>query len=497
MSSVQSVQPGLCDRLVLQIPALLVVVCLCSTVVMALSEKEALELALLHHPQLQIAKIDRSYDSLSHESVKSELFPTFSFAASEKYVPVDTTTVTLIKKPTPIKAGFDERSTRFQAKVNATQQLSSAAVIEASIEQNQNHAMAGDSSTYATTATAQITQPFLKNSGKHGALAYSLRIKSIDAKESRLQFKKKVLTTITEVRTLYWDAYEKEMLLMIVGEKKTFSQKRLLTARSKFTFKTASELDTLSAYLDFLESTRLMMQAENDRSNALRQLSRVLNASLSSLTIDTAASIAIDSLPPADLLLSAALNNDPHMALFSVMKERFFAQKEYSRNQRLPELSIQAAVSTSRSGGKLFSDDNVLHHNAVIGLIAGYELPQTKQKILKAQIDLQERKNDISESAYRRDICDKVNELTLRWNQEIASIDLSRQYRSVAFLQQRAARTGYEIGTVDQITLEKADTDYLEASIRFLQQRITMKKLEILIDEVTTLSLAKYGVVLQ
>jgi len=88
----------------------------------------------------------------------------------------------------------------------------------------------------------------------------------------------------------------------------------------------------------------------------------------------------------------------------------------------------------------------------------------------------------------------QVNELYFAWNQELEQLRLSQTSREIAKKQLHAAEKNLELGAVDMYTKIKAKNDYINAELQYLRRQISMKRLEIIFDEITGNVLTKFGV---
>jgi len=70
----------------------------------------------------------------------------------------------------------------------------------------------------------------------------------------------------------------------------------------------------------------------------------------------------------------------------------------------------------------------------------------------------------------------------------------SKKTKEIADKQLEAAQAGYNLGTIDRLSLVDAENSFLSASIDLLRSQLTMKRILIVVEEVTGTVLERFGV---
>jgi outer membrane protein TolC len=454
----------------------------------ALTEQDALYRALKNNIDISVTRLQLAADSLSWLATRAGRLPTLDLEGSADYAPLDKSTYggVTTDNSKDLSAG---------AAATATQVLPGGATISAGADQNASwQKMDFDSAGYTTKLSVSITQPLLKNAWSNAPFDYTLQVEKLNHEQFSLSQKKQLLSTLSTVRSRYWSWYEKKQLLNIAGQNLEYSRKQMAVARQKFRVGQATELDTLSAALDALQSQQSQMNATADEASARRDLAVVLSTTPDSLELANDLTVTVADLPPAETFLSLVEAYDPQLRIFAVAREKLKLEEKKRRADFWPSLSASGSYSHSLAGDTLFSDNTSSSQNALVSLILSYSLPTTQARVNAAQNRLSQEENDLEREKYRRDLVNKVTELVDSWQLEKARLEIMAISRTVAQKQLDAAQKGYQLGTVDRLALEKAQNDFTQVAVLYFQALVSLKRLEITFDEMSGQILKKFGV---
>jgi len=462
---------------------------ICTANASVLTERDIIFTAIQNNSDIRIAQLDIRSDSLTLESVNSQRLPSLVTELEQQISPYDSVSSILSAYSTPsVATGLE---------VNAIQQVPGGGTVTGTLLGERWSHLDTDSSNYSTSVSIKYTQPLLNGAWKNDVVGYTIALQRLDNKTFTLQQKKAMLATLSSVRNLYWSLYEKQSLCAIFSDRKQYAEKHLSTQRTRFNIGNATKLDTLSAHLDYLEAMRLFLGAKTDAALAQRELATALTLPLDSTRVDTVPDIHLSDLPGTDDFIAQVEAFDPQVKIFEILDTRLQQQMLYNKNQLLPDITLEAGYTRSLTGDAFFDDTRAFSGNAVIALILRYSLPVKSRRIEKEQTGIALQKNALAQQHYSREISRQVEMLVMTWQQELQTLDIAKASRYIAQQQFDAAKAGYDIGTVDQLTLDKAENDYLEMAIRLLQKQVVMKKLEIIFDEITGTVLSRFGVTLQ
>lgn len=469
-----------------------------------LTEKDVLVNALKSNYDILVIGIEKQSDSIDVVAAESSTLPEIALHLGSKVYPLDSTERTIHVDTTIQTQNIDSSFTigsNNQYLVNdfevtASQSFPGGGVLSGSLKESHNKNFSTDSSNYTTDIELLFTQPLLKNGLKFANPAYAIKIRHLDNSQFSLEQKKRILSSLTSVRLLYWELFEKQMLRTIFLDQMIFARKHLETERIKHKIGNTTVIDTLSAHLDYLQAKGSYLGAQTEVALAQKELIVALALDVDSLSVDTADLIQITQLPPPDTFLTMVESFDPQCAVFSVVSEKLALQELYQKNQLLPSLGVQAGVNYSASGDAPFSK-SYSAINGVVGVVLSYSFPVRNKLLDIQQTQLAKKKNTLSQEHYKRKLKKQIQDLYLSWRQELQSLQIAQASKEIALQKFHASKAGYEIGTVDQLTLDKAEDDYVETSIRLLQKQILMKRLEIVFDEITGVVLSKFGVTIE
>ncbi len=123
-----------------------------------------------------------------------------------------------------------------------------------------------------------------------------------------------------------------------------------------------------------------------------------------------------------------------------------------------------------------------------------YSIPMKKNKIALEQLALQQRMSNSEFENYTNDLTIKINELRDTWIQEKNRIEIAKKSNNIAMLQYDAAIKAFTIGTIDRQSLLKMQNDLLESNVTYIRLLITMKKIEVIFDELTGTVFERFGI---
>ncbi len=451
------------------------------------TERDVVVHALDNNADIRVRRLDVRTDSLSLEAVESGWLPQLDLQAAEEYEPVDTSSQGARNSPSLTSSGS----------ATVTQAIPGGGTATAGVEAGRASMTNGDSVTYAKGLTLALNQPLLKDAWRHGALDYQVRIQRLDHKQFTLQQRKAILSRVSEVRTLFWDCYEKEILCAVLAAQKDYTEKLAQSVRERYRLGEVPPIDTLSSLLEYLTASQRLIEADGARDVARQKLSVALMDESRATIADTSVPVQIGELPAPEEFVRMAEDFDPQLRIFEILAEKLEEDYGHSRNQLLPRLDLGASYSRSASGDAPASASAAFSANAVISLIAQYSFPTKPRRIAVEKAQLEQDKNRISTEQYRKQLVQQVDELVRLWEQERKTLAIAEASRDIARKQFDAADAGYRLGTLDRLSLVKAENDYRDASVRLVQKQIVMKKLEIAFEEITGAVFTRFGVDLE
>lgn len=464
-----------------------------------LSEKDIIELTLKQNSNILISRINSKSDSLDLKAMEALKLPQINALAGFIYSPLDSTVVTSSIGDSTYNSKSSQSQMRLKSSISASQVVPGGGEIGGMLEGTKYYT--DSSSDILQTNEAKVnlsfSQPLLKNAWKHAEPYFSISIERLDNDLFTLEQKKNMLTSISEARLAYWTLYEKQKLLTLYTNELKLKKQLQQNARQRLAVGEGTIIDTLSAAHEYLEAYQLVLSAKAEIEVAQNDLADILMLDSNNVEVDTLFEMVITSPPNENEILKTAKEFDPDMDIFEVMKEKLTLQLKNDKNQMLPDLRFETSYSRNTIGDSFFKSDHYYSTNLAIGLILKYDLPIRDKKISLKKRELAIEQTKLYEDQYDRKLKSRIAELVLRWNQEIESLNVGRLSQKIAKQQAEATRTGYKIGSVDRLTLLKAENDFLRSSIRVIQKELGLKNLEILFEETTGTFLSRYGVTLK
>jgi outer membrane protein TolC len=455
--------------------------------VSAISERDAVIRALEENSGIKIQKIRLEYDSLALESAKSAWLPAVNLSARGDLTPVDTAF-------SKLSGGVNERSSALSAEAGVVQTIPGGGVVAANAGAGITSLTDSDTAVYGHSMGISLVQPLLKGAWKNGDVCYSVKLSGINHETMSLSRKKAVLASISAIRNLYWDSYERQSLCGVYAAMEDYAARRMESARVRFRIGTVTGLDTLSALLSHITASRQLLEATSASDIAKQNLAVELATSADAAIPDTALPVIIESLPSPETFLENARRFDPSLSVFETAARKIEIEMARAKNQMLPSLNLEAGYSLAGSGDRFGSGKYSYSGNAVVSLVAGYSIPAKSRRMTIKQEALSARENEILKEQYERELSAEIYELARKWKLETKTLEMAAAAADVARRQYSAAEAGYNLGTVDRLAVLEAENQYLDASVQLIRRRVAMKRLEIIFDEITGEVLNRFGV---
>ncbi|MBD3316741.1 MAG: hypothetical protein GF344_13210 [Chitinivibrionales bacterium] len=446
-------------------------------------EREVVLTALERNTDIKLVKLDLRSDSLTLEAAKAAWLPRADIGVSGRYE--------------AFEEGIVTREADFGGAIAGKQTLPGGGTVNASTATERTRYFKRDSGGYSSELSVGYTQPLLRGAWRNGLVDYAVRIQRLDSRKFSIEQTKHILAVISRVRNLYWDAYEKTKLRAIYKRRVVYKQTQLRSARERYALGTVSLLDTLSARYEYLLATQTLLTAQIEDSLAQRALARDLAIEPGELVPDTGKGLRLGEAPTAEAFLSEARRFDPDLRIFEVLREKLAIETDHARNKLLPELSAGVEYQRNLYSDAPLTGDRWCESNTVFSLILKYSVPTKRRRIELMKTAIAGERNEINALDRRDRIDDQAKEMLLAWRKELRALEVAEASYEVALKKAEASRVGFEVGTVDRVTLLRDESDYLDATTGLLRRKIALKRLEIACDELTGAVLAKFGVTLR
>jgi outer membrane protein TolC len=446
-------------------------------------EREVVMTALERNADITVVGFDLRSDSLDREASEAAWLPTAEVAVSGRIEPY-------VEKPLPTTAGS-------ALSLTAGQAVPGGGTVSASMTTERTRYLAGDTLVYPSTIAVGYHQPLLRGAWRNGEVEYAVRVRRLDSHRFTLEQTSRLVALLSEVRRLYWDSYEKQMLYGIYEGQVAYKRSQLESARQRLALGTVSQLDTLSARYEYLQATQALLGAQIADSLARRALARELAMEVEELALDTGQGLTPGEVPRAESFLRDAERFDPALRVFEVLRDKLALEAGHARNRLYPDLSAGVDYVRSLEGDAPLTGDRGVAGNTVFSLILTYSLPTRTRRIEEHKVAIAAQTNDLRAEDRRAELTDRVNTMLLSWQQELRAIQVAEASFEVAAKKVEAARVGFEVGTVDRVSLLKDESDYLDAATGLLRRKIALKRLEIACDELTGAVLERFGVTLR
>lgn len=461
-----------------------------------ITERQALLNALEQRYEVRILRLKGTSDSLNPESAKSAWLPQISLKTELSAIPFDSTSATNSGNKVPYLSGSSSSLDNANS-ISVSQHLPGGGTVGGSVNfDNSVNLEHTDSTSQATSVQVHFTQPLLRDAWQADPVVYRITLARLDNERFSLEQQQRMLTYCSDIRTRFWNLFESQAIVSLYEQEATYAKTQLGIERSRVAIGISPPLDTLSAKLSYINATARLHDAQSDRIQLQDELAFYGGINDRFIIIDSLIDISTLELPPVDTMIVRAKRFDPRLRIFSIAAKRLERIRNQTRNDFLPRLDITGSLKRSTDENSS-TRTNYFVSNSIIGLIASYDLPIRSRKISLRQNAIDAEINTLEKENYLKQLHLRLSELNRSWKRELRAIEIAVSAEDIARQTLTATREGYAVGTIDRISLDKAENDYRRARIELLRKQLLMKKLEIVFDEITGATLSNLGVQLQ
>jgi outer membrane protein TolC len=461
-----------------------------------LREKDAVFLGLRSATDLKVSQIELTIDSLSEESVRAKRLPSLDLSSSIGYTPLDSAWNSGAAAGETDSGGIGSKKSMLSSSVGASLSvpLPGGGRVNGALTENVNRDISDNDTEYETDLAVSFSQPLLRNAWRNADIDYEIRIARIDHRRATQEWRKGVAGTISEIRSLYWDWYEKHELVAIAKNTKEYAERQRTIERERFAVGEATAIDTLSAYLEYLKASQNLLAAQAQQVVAKNAFTVTVLADSDTLSLPHSMTIDIISLPPPRQLIVEAQEYDPQLEIFSLVKSKLKMQYEKRRNDLLPAVAVEGSYGRRFSGDELFRNNRSFASSALFSLIVSYSIPNRTRRIAQESVEFSAEINEKRREEYWMQLFKRVEDLTYNWDIAMEKLSISATSKAIAKKYLDATQEGFRLGTVDALTLMKARNDYEDVAVKYVQDQIQMKRLEIVFDEISGRLFTRFGV---
>lgn len=467
--------------------------------VIALTESQVVEQALQSNSEIILMHAEAQSDSISLQISRSEWLPKIGIGA--EYVTYPSSRMSQQKtlytrdslggiadtiKYSETKNDYLKDS--YSASLNFFQPIPSGAQINATAtifnETNKNSIL-----------SLGITQPLLGGFGKFNPTSIQ-NYRTVKLKEeSSLYRKKQFLGQISDIRKAFWDYYTAYSLVGIADSNKAWAIEYLKTERAKFSTGQASAIDTLSAAVEFLRAEQAILTSTSNLQSSKQNLSILLAIPIDSIGKPDSAGLSFGEIPEANLFIEQAEKFDPQLKVFETASQRLSFETAILKNNLLPTLNIGAELKGASEDNYLFQKNYSV--NSVLKLILQYNIINKKERLSYKSSLISEKMNAIKLNQYKDILRKQIIDISLQWKKEKMQLSIAQALEDLSRKKYVVTARSYELGLVDRLEYIKTRNDYLSTQTDYLNKLITMKQLEISIDQILGTVTQRFGVHLQ
>ena len=454
------------------------------------SERDVIHRALSSNTELAVRHITLASQSLSLDKAKSLRLPQVNLSITPRFSPLDSSVIV----QNGVTYGQNSNELGVDGSAGISQYLPGGGKTSVGLSQAFAQSNSGSLDQKQTRYSIGVSQPLLAGAWKHNPIDYAITLARFDHKKVSLQEKKTLLETLSVIRHLFWSCYEQKMNAEIINTQLAYTREQREMALQRFLLGEATIIDTLSTSIEELKIKKLAVIQKNALSQARAQLATALMLAPDSLETTVPAQFDFMEIPAADTLINQVLAFDPQIQLFSVIRSALQVQFDNSRNRLLPSLSAGMTLSHDDSRNPLFTRGSSRSDNLVFNLIFSYALPLRQEKLTVQQAALSQKQNELYAENRTLALRNQVNQLIDSWKAELAKLEISDATRQVARQQFDATRLAFSLGSVSRLEMLRAQADLNAAESDYVAGCVDMKRVEVVVQELTGITLAVFGV---
>lgn len=299
-----------------------------------------------------------------------------------------------------------------------------------------------------------ITQPLLRNAGIEVNKTF-IKVAQNNAVVEEHVFRDRVMTVITTVEQTYWELVFANENVKVAQAALKAAEELLATNRAKSKAGIMSIVDVLQAEAAVASRVEQVLVAEKAIHDQEDQLRRLLNPGEEELRQDvhlTPADLPMTLLEPISLqeAIDTAMEQRPEIAQAKKNVESGELNKQFARNQLLPNLSFQGTMGLSGLGRdygdsftRNFSGD---FYNYGAGLVLSYPLGNRSAINTYSKRKLEAENAAVTLANLRQQIIVGVREAVRRVQTDFKRIETTRSARIMAEKQLQAEQERLKVG---------------------------------------------------
>jgi outer membrane protein TolC len=465
----------------------------CATFAPALTEQEAVLLALSKNPDIRVKEISLAKDSIVFKTVKSD--------AGVQVVLSGNRLVEFHPGTRETYNGMSSTGQELKGNLDVTvsRHIPGGGNITASAGNDFSNELDGAGTGHSAYVDLSATQPLLKDAWGNSDIDYSINIEKKNLAISNARFRRDMGDIIAGIRNKYWAWILAEKTVAIRQQEVGYAESGVTFERSRFQVGEGTELDTLSAALELLRAREQLVTAEYDEKYARKALCLLLDVPPDSIAAGEMTDIPLSPLPGAGEILGRGREASPDLRVLALTREALLLEKARAGNASLPAVNLEAGLTVDRYGSSPFGGNNAtsLSPNTLdpyIGIRFTYDILARR-----ARLDRAAAERSLAGNAVEREYADKqlaadIESFTDAWHRDSSRLSIRRTETVIAEKNYTMASASYKLGTIDNLAMLKAKNDLINAQLNRIHAEINLKKLEIAVDNIMQTYSQRFGI---
>ena len=471
----------------------------------ALTEAEAIRIALENNPDVKVRRILLSSDSLELKKAKADAGVQVS-ASGENLLELHPAT-----RYTYSGNDSTVRTVESALGGSVSTHVPGGGKISASVEGRGVRDLDTSETDFTTTASLAISQPLLRDAWSNAPMDYQINIEMKNLNISLEKFRGQMLDILSSVRESYLTWISALKTVGIREAELLYTRNALEYERARYMLGEKAEMDTLTAALELLRARENLMTATYEEKRARERFALELgrgigdpgekDSPLELVPEFVDSTIDIHPIPSADAIMKKIEENNYELKLLEITGEILELQLRNYKNSLLPRLDVSAGISSTQRGERLFASGNATSSsNGIdpwIGITFTHDFLSKSNRYRKKQAEFSLQSNAIEKQDFIKQQKVAVDEFVDAWARDSARLAIRTAEVIIAEKNHAYAVERYQLGEIDNLAKLKAQSDLINARLNKLYAEVNLKRLEIAVDKATTNVFDRFGVTLK
>ncbi|MBP1672841.1 MAG: outer rane efflux protein [Bacteroidetes bacterium] len=298
-----------------------------------------------------------------------------------------------------------------------------------------------------------------------------------------IQFKEKVLQTVSLVISVYYDIVRQKQELIAINEVINFNTERVKIAQSSIVAGSFTKTDLLNAQIDLNVARENAIKQQYTIDATKRKLKELLTLNLDA-DFEVVDSITVTFVPDKNDLMQQL--NSSNTTLLFYQKQTDIARLTMKENTRTywPLISLSGGYYWNQAYASMGSILNNRSLGPQVGgsiVIPLYSSGETKRKVSIAKIQVQSSELELEQVKLQMNM--ELENLLSEYNVQTKLLEIEKENNALAKENLDLSLERLRLGQTTSLEVHQAQENYIQSSTRLLNFEYALKIVEIKIKQ--------------